>query len=126
MKARLTAQDRVINSLSDYTITQVTEHLAQAIHDAYTRALHAASLDAATGKGAVSGSGQSLRPREELPEKLKEPNRAQAGQVGETLAVIGCLMVPAFDPALTFAFADEEVQLLARLEHRARTRKISI
>ena len=57
MKARLTAQDRVINSLSDYTITQVTEHLAQAIHDAYTRALHAASLDAATGKGAVSGSG---------------------------------------------------------------------
>jgi hypothetical protein len=52
-----------------------------------------------------------------LPEKLRESNRAQARQVGETLAVIGCLMVPAFDPALTFAFADEEVQLLARLEH---------
>jgi uncharacterized membrane protein len=117
MKARLTAQDRVINSLSDYTITQVTEHLAQAIHDAYTRAVHAASLDAATGKGAASGSGLSLRPWDELPEKLKESNRAQARQFGEKLAMIGCVMVPAFDPAITFAFAEQEVQLLARLEH---------
>jgi hypothetical protein len=117
MKARLTAQDRVISSLSDYTITQVTEHLAPAIHDAYIHAVCAASLDAATGKGAVSGSGLSLRPWDELPEKLKESNRAQARQIGEKLAVIGCLMIPAFDPALTFAFADEEVQLLARLEH---------
>jgi uncharacterized membrane protein len=117
MKARLTAQDRVISSLSDYTITQVTEHLAPAIHDAYARAVRAASLDAATGKGAVSGSGLALRPWDELPEKLRESNRAQARQIGEKLAVIGCLMIPAFDPALTFEFADEEVQLLARLEH---------
>jgi uncharacterized membrane protein len=117
MKARLTAQDRVIKSLSDYTTTQVTEHLAEAIHDAYTRAMHAASLDAATGQGAVPGSRLSLRPWEQLPEWLKESNRAQAWQVGEKLAVIGCLMVPAFDPALTFAFAEDEVEMLARLEH---------
>lgn len=117
MKARLTAQDRVIGSLSSYTAAQVTEHLAQAIHEAYVRAVHAASLDTATGQGAVPGSRISLRPWEELPEWLKESNRAQARQVGEKLAVIGCLTVPAFDPALTFAFAEAEVQLLARLEH---------
>jgi uncharacterized membrane protein len=117
MKARLTAHDRVINSLSDYTITTVIEHLAQAIHEAYTRAMHAASLTSGTGQVGVPGSKVSLRPWEELPETLKESNRAQAREVGEKLAVIGCLMVPAFDPALTFAFTEEEVQLLARLEH---------
>jgi uncharacterized membrane protein len=117
MKARLTAQDRVIDSLSDYTTTQVTERLAQAIHNSYLRAVHAASLAAAVDKGAVSGSRPSLRPWEELPDNLKESNRAQARQVGEKLAAIGCLMVPTFDPSLSFAFDEDEVQLLARLEH---------
>jgi hypothetical protein len=96
---------------------QVTERLALAIHGAYVRAVQAASLDTATGQGALPGSRVSLRPWEELPEGLKESNRAQARQVGEKLAVIGCLTVPAFDPSLTFAFVEEEVQLLARLEH---------
>ena len=117
MKARLTAQDRVIDSLSSYTTAQVTERLAQAIHGAYVRAVRAASLDTATGQGGLPGSRVSMRPWEELPEWLKESNRAQARQVGEKLAVIGCLTVPAFDPSLTFAFAEDEVQLLARLEH---------
>jgi Protein of unknown function (DUF1003) len=109
MKARLTAQDRVIDSLSGYTATQVTEHLAQAIHGAY--------LQAAADRGEALGSRPPLRAWEELPDDLKESNRAQARQVGEKLALIGCLMVPEFDPALTFEFADEEVQFLARLEH---------
>lgn len=109
MKARLTAQDRVIDSLSGYTATQVTEHLARAIHGAYRQA--------AAGRGEAPGSRPPLRAWEELPDELKESNRAQARQVGEKLALIGCLMVPAFDPALTFEFDDEEVQLLARLEH---------
>jgi uncharacterized membrane protein len=108
MKARLTAQDRVIDSLSGYTTTQVTERLAQAIHRAYRQA--------AAGRGEAPGRS-SLQAWEELPDELKESNRAQARQVGEKLAVIGCFMVPAFDPALTFEFDDEEVQLLARLEH---------
>ena len=109
MKTRLTAQDRVIDSLSGYTATQVTEHLAKAIHGAY--------LQAAAGRGEAPGSRPPLRAWEELADELKDSNRAQARQVGEKLALIGCLMVPAFDPALTFEFDDEEVQLLARLEH---------
>jgi uncharacterized membrane protein len=109
MKARLTAQDRVIDSLSGYTNTQVTEQLAQAIHRAY--------LQAAFGRGEALSSRPSLQAWEELPDEMKESNRAQARQVGEKLAVIDCFMVPAFDPALTFEFENEEVQLLARLEH---------
>jgi uncharacterized membrane protein len=109
MKARLTAQDRVIDSLSGYTTTQVTEHLAQAIHGAY--------LQAAAGQGEAPRSRPQLRAWQELPDEVQESNRAQARQVGEKLAAIGCLMVPVFDPALTFEFDDAEVQFLARLEH---------
>ncbi len=98
MKARLTAQDRVIDSLSGYTTTQVTEHLAQAIHGAYLR-----KPPPAPGGGPWQQAAAAAW--EELPDDLKESNRAQARQVGEKLAVIGCLMVPAFDPALTFEFA---------------------
>ena len=117
MKARLTAQDRIITSLCDYTSTQVTERLARAFHGTYAGAIHEAYVEAALDKGEAPGSRPSLRPWEELPEEFRESNRAQARHVGEKLAAIGCLMVPIFDPALTFAFDDDEVQLLARLEH---------
>jgi hypothetical protein len=74
-------------------------------------------MEAAIAGGEVPGDTVSLRPWEELPEELKESDRAQARQMGEKLATIGCLMVPTFDPALSFAFDDDEVRLLARLEH---------
>jgi uncharacterized membrane protein len=101
MKARLTAQDRVIDSLSAYAAAQVTEDLAQALHRAR------ATLD----------SGVQPRPWEFLPEGLREPARAQAREFGEMLASIGCLMVPASGPESALTLTDEEVELLARLEH---------
>jgi uncharacterized membrane protein len=109
MKARLTAQDRIIDSLSDYTATQLTEHLAQAIHAAY--------LQAAIEAGEAPASRPALYPWDQLSEQLTESNRVQARQLGERLAAIGCLMVPTFDPADAVAFTDEEAELLARLEH---------
>jgi uncharacterized membrane protein len=116
MKARLTAQDRIIASLAGYVNVQVTERLAQAIHDTYG-AVHGVGAQAAVAPGQVPGGTASLGPWDELAEEFKESNLAQAREIGEKLAVIGCLMVPAFDPALEFAFDDSEVQLLARLEH---------
>jgi hypothetical protein len=116
MKARLTAQDRIIASLTGYVNVQVIERLAQAIHDTYG-AVHQADVQVTVARGQVPGGTASLGPWHELPEEFKESNRAQAREIGEKLAVIGCLIVPAFDPALDFAFDDEEVQLLARLEH---------
>jgi len=101
MKARLTAQDRVLDSLSAYATAQVTEQLAQALHDAR------ATLE----------SGLQPRPWAFLPEGLRVPARGQARQLGEMLASIGCLLVPAPGPGSAVTFSDEEVQLLARLEH---------
>lgn len=118
MKARLTAQDRIIASLAGYVNVQVIERLAQAIHDT-NAALSGAGVQApvAVADGQVPGGTDSRGPWDELPEEFKESSRAQARGIGEKLAAIGCLMVPAFDPALGFAFGDDEVQLLARLEH---------
>ena len=118
MKARLSAQDRIISSLCDYTHYQITERLARAIHDTYARAIHEAYLEASADRGESTGTRVSLRTWEELPEELKDANRAQARHVGEKLAELGCIMVPTFDPTLTFAYRDEaEVLHLARLEH---------
>jgi uncharacterized membrane protein len=111
MKARLIAQDRIIDSLADYTAAQVTEHLAQAIH---ANQLAAA---AAAGGGRLTTSGPWPMPWQELPEEVKEAGRTQARLVGERLAAIGCLMVPASGPAPAFTFTDDEARLLARLEH---------
>jgi hypothetical protein len=113
---RLTAQDRIIGSLTGYINGQVSERLARAIHDTYA-AVHEGGMRAAVAVGPVPGGAATLGSWEELPEEFKESNRAQAREIGERLAAIGCIMVPAFDPALDFAFDDDEVQLLARLEH---------
>jgi uncharacterized membrane protein len=115
MKARLTKQDRILASLTSYVTEQVTEHLAQAIHDDYGT-IHRPVAGAAVTRSQGQG-GASLGPWDELPEEFKESNRAQARQIGEKLAVIGCLMVPVFDPSLDFSFDDAELLLLARLEH---------
>lgn len=116
MKVRLTAQDRIIASLTGYINVQVAERLARAIHDTYG-AVHEGGMQVAVARSQVPGGTASLGSWNELPEEFKESNRAQAREIGERLAAIGCVMVPAFDPALDFAFDDDEVQLLARLEH---------
>ncbi|MFG2040421.1 DUF1003 domain-containing protein [Dactylosporangium sp. NPDC048998] len=113
MKARLTAQDRIIDSLAGYTAAQVTEHLAKAIHQIH--------LQATTEDRQPPSDSPALRPWEQLPEEEQEATRVQARRVGERLAAVGCLMVPTFDPTRTFAFSDYEVQLLARLEHEHET-----
>jgi uncharacterized membrane protein len=114
MKARLTAQDRIIDSLTGYTTTQVIEGLARAIHDADRHP----SVRRSHESDGVARTSPSVAGWEELSEALKESARAQARHLGETLAAIGCLMVPAFDATLNFMFADEEVQLLARSQHQ--------
>jgi uncharacterized membrane protein len=116
MKARLTTQDRILGSLTSYVALQVTERLARAIHDDYGAIRESGEEAAVTGRQAPAGAA-SLGSWDELPEEFKESNRAQARQIGEKLAAIGCLMVPAFDPTLEFIFDDDELQLLARLEH---------
>ena len=57
-----------------------------------------------------------MAPWEGLPEHLKESNRAQVADIGNKLRSINCAVVPTIDAA-PFAFRDDEVDRLARLEH---------
>lgn len=54
MKARLVAQDRVIDSLADYTSTQVTRQLARAVHQS--------RLEAAVAEGQQQGNPAGTAP----------------------------------------------------------------
>ncbi|MBF6059427.1 DUF1003 domain-containing protein [Nocardia terpenica] len=117
MKARLTAQDRVIDSLTGYITARVTDQLAQAVHDTSERVAHQARVHEAMTTGEAPADAHVLRRWEELPDTERERDRVQARRIGENLATIGCFMVPAGDPELEVTFDDDEVRLLARLEY---------
>jgi uncharacterized membrane protein len=117
MKHRLTAQDRVIDSLTGYVTGQVTEALARAVHDTSERVSHQARAHAAMATGEAPADAGVLRRWEELHSEAQESHRMQARRIGENLAAIGCFMVPAFDPDLDAILDDDEVKLLARLEY---------
>jgi uncharacterized membrane protein len=105
----LAAQDRIIDSLSGYVRSHVTEQLARAFHRVY--------LDACLARGEQPGSRPALVPWEELPEVFRESNRDQARHMATKLAALNAMLVPFFDPSLTFTYRDDEVQRLARMEH---------
>ena len=87
----------------------VTERIA--------RELHATYLETCLANDEELGSRPSLQPWERLPDDLRESNRDQARRVGERLAAIGCVLVPHFDPSLSFTYRDEaEVERLTRME----------
>ncbi|MFE3188046.1 DUF1003 domain-containing protein [Nocardia sp. NPDC059240] len=117
MKVRLTAQDRVLDSLTGYVTGQVTEQLAQAMHDTNERVAHQVRVHEAMTTGTAPVDAHRLRAWDELPPPDRERNRVQARRIGENLAAIGCFMVPHFDSALDLAFDDAEVRSLAGLEY---------
>ena len=116
MKSRLTAQGHVIDRLSGYATIQVTEQLARSMHDVDTRGAGETRLHTA-GQSDIPGGPSRPRTWEELSERDKESARAQARQLGEQLASIGCVLVPSAEPAAAFSFDDTEALQLARLRH---------
>jgi voltage-gated potassium channel Kch len=88
----------------------LTDQLARAIHRAY--------LDAGRLRGEKSGDNPAMRPWRELPDLLKEANIAQAGHIGSKLDAIDCVLIPESSLIPEFAFADGELEYLARLEHK--------
>lgn len=100
MKARLTAQDRLIESLSGYTNADITERVARALHE----------RDAA-------GDDPSALLWAQLSQELRDQARERARRIGEQLAVVGCLLVPAFDTTVAHVFSEQEAQALARADY---------
>lgn len=109
MREHLAAQDRIIDTLSGYVLSNFTEQFARALHDSYVRARWR--------DDEPLGSRRSLAPWEELPEDLRASNRDLAEQVGRVLASINCVLLPMSDPPLAFDYLEEEVALLAQAEH---------
>jgi voltage-gated potassium channel Kch len=87
-----------------------TERLARSIHSAY--------VAAETEKGQPPRANPSMAPWEQLPENLRESNIAQAADIGAKLALIHAVVIPETAAAPAFAFAPEEIERLAQLEHQ--------
>lgn len=86
------------------------ESLARAIHDAYLR------HERESGK--TPEDNPALVDWTDLPESLKESNRRQADHITVKLKEVGCGSAPLTEAdADRFAFSDEEVEQLARMEH---------
>ncbi len=110
MEAHLTAQDRIIGSLSGYVRTNAIDQLAHAMHRSYV----AACLE----RGETPTGRPALLPWEELPEAFRLSNRDQARHAADKLAAIGCVVVPRSDPSKAIErLRPDEIALLAEMEH---------
>jgi hypothetical protein len=88
--------------------------------DRLARRTHEDYLRRKLAEGESLGSRPALKEWSELDEFFRESNRQQADHIRVKLRAIGCRLEPASppDPAPgTFAFTDDEVELLARTEH---------
>ena len=85
--------------------------------EAIARAIHRGYVVAARADGQTVASNPSIVDWRDLPDTLRESNRAQADDIIEKLATIACTIVDADRVSTPFAFSDHEVEVLARAEH---------
>jgi voltage-gated potassium channel Kch len=81
------------------------------------RACHQRYLTEQLGAGRPAGSTVALVPWERLPENLRAANRQQVADIGRKLATIGCLLTVRTGDEPPFAYRDDELDVLAELEH---------
>lgn len=96
----------------DLILNETLDTLARANHAYYVR------LDQSRGK--TVKDNPSMVPWEELPEDLKNSNRQQAEHLWVKIRTLGCRLRdkrPDDVAPPPFAFTDEEIELLARMEH---------
>jgi hypothetical protein len=86
------------------------EILAKAMHEEYVKDQRA--------QGETPETNPSIAPWDKVPEARKESSRAQAAHIGVKLSAVGCDLAPLADwDAERFAFREDEMELLARMEH---------
>lgn len=93
---------------SVYLSERITDSLARAVHRRYVRAQRALGQDVR--------SNPSLVDWDDLPDTLRDANRASAGDIERKLELVGCRLVPSLEAA-AFTFEPEEVERLAVAEH---------
>jgi voltage-gated potassium channel Kch len=85
------------------------EDIAQAAHNAYVAACR--------DRGDTPATNPSMVLWEALPEFKRDDNRDQAADIGRKLAAIFATVVPASGYEAPVHFDDDEVELLAHMEH---------
>lgn len=95
----------------DAVLRGPVETIAETMHETYRNAQLA--------RGERPDENRSLVEWDELPENLRQSNRRFAEGVGEKLRAVRCTIVPAplAGPAALASFSEEEIELLAELEH---------
>jgi hypothetical protein len=87
----------------------LVERLARVIHERYVLDL--------TSRGADASANPALVPWDDLPDRLRLTNRAQAEDIGRKLRAIGCTLSPRVGPGRAHTLTDDEVERLAVMEH---------
>jgi hypothetical protein len=86
----------------------VDERIARAIHERY--------LTQQLARGTAMGVTPAMAVWEQLPEDLRNANRAQAAGIRDKLNRIGCA-IAVLDSPQAFSYRREELEMLSRLEH---------
>ena len=93
------------------------EKLAEAAHEVFCDHLRAEGYIYGPETTEDEKIHSSLKPYRKLSENEKEQNRNNVRDIPNKLASIGYTMIPARGKELTSEFNDEDVTLLARMEH---------
>ena len=94
---------------SVYLSERITDSLARAVHRRYVRDQ--------TDLGQTPETNPSLVSWDDLPETLRDANRAQAADIERKLAMVGCAMTPSLE-SVPFTFEPDEVEKLTVVEHK--------
>ncbi len=92
--------------------------IESAPQDALARGLHDNYYQSQLANGVARGSSPAMVPWSELAEDFRISNRANADHVDAKLRAIGCQRVSQkSDGGAVDGFSDDEIELLARIEH---------
>jgi hypothetical protein len=94
------------------------ERLAKAAHEVFCAGLRARGYAYGPHTDEEQGISSALIPYKDLDDELKEQNRAYVRDIPNKVARVGYAMVPARSDQAPFDFPGEDLERLARMEHR--------
>lgn len=122
--ASLLYRDDASSSYSNLYAFPLLEHscapdlVLGGMHETVARALHQRYVQQRADQGQTPASDPSMVPWEQLTSELRESNRTQADGMSAILRSAGYGLAPLTDwDAWRFRFPEDDVELMARLEH---------
>lgn len=89
------------------------------LYEVIARNIHQAYVQGELARGRTMRENASMLPWDELPETLRESNRAQALHISTKLQRVNCAVRPVRDWGESLLeFEPDEIELLAKMEHQ--------